>query len=159
MLADIGVRPSVEPAFLHADKIIGWQPVTKTIALLYQRIEIAAFRVECERRRVTHAGGKGCLIGAVCIEALDGRLRLRLDSEIARRAYTDEQCASLRINHEVTVLVALNDSKHALFGDHLGAVGTRRRLTLIGRHFINALCLTSAGTKSTEDVRHAPNAI
>src|SRR5262249_53539336 len=79
VLANISVRPSVEASLLDTDEIIGWQLVTKTVALLHQRIKVAAFRIECERCRITRAGRKRCLIGAVRIETLDGCFRLRFD--------------------------------------------------------------------------------
>ena len=36
MLADIGVRPAVEAAFLHAREIIGREPIPEAVALLPQ---------------------------------------------------------------------------------------------------------------------------
>src|SRR4029077_659310 len=84
VLADISVRPSIEPAFLNADQIVRWQQITEAIPLLYQGIEITGLRIERERRRVPCAGGKRPLVRAVRIKSLDGGFRLRLDPQIAR---------------------------------------------------------------------------
>jgi hypothetical protein len=74
------------------------------------------------------------LIAAVRIKALDCRLRLWLDPDIAHRADPDIEGAALRVDHQLPVLVALDDAKHALLGQHLGAIGAGDRLALIGRH-------------------------
>lgn len=39
-LEDVIEATTGTPSFLHADEIIGWQPVTKTVALLHQRIKV-----------------------------------------------------------------------------------------------------------------------
>src|SRR6478735_7235513 len=83
VLADIRVRPSVEPAFLNADQIVRWQQITEAISLLHQRIEIAGLRMECERRWVPCARSKRRLVRAVRVKSLDGGFRLGLDPQIA----------------------------------------------------------------------------
>ena len=52
MLADIGVRPAVEPALLHPDQIIGRQIVAEPVPLLHDRPQFAGLRMEGERSRV-----------------------------------------------------------------------------------------------------------
>ena len=119
MLADIRVRPSVEPAFLHPDQIVRWQQITEAIPLLHQGTEFTGLRMEGERRRVPCARGVRRLVRAVRIKALDRGLRLGLDAQIARRPDAYKQRAGFRIDDEITVLVTLDDAEDALFRDHL----------------------------------------
>ena len=90
VLADIGVGPAVEPALLHPDQIVGRQIVAEPVALLYKRPQLAGRRMKGERGRVPRAGGVGRLVRAVGIEALDRRLGLWLDAEIAGRPDADK---------------------------------------------------------------------
>src|SRR5436190_23637312 len=60
----------------------------------------------------------------------------------------------------MTVLVALDDPKDALFGQHLRAIGAGDRLALIGRHLVDALWrLGAPGAQRADIVRYAPDAI
>src|SRR5271168_1986723 len=86
MLAEVGVRPTVESALLDVGEKIGWQPVAEAIALLDQCVKLAGLRMESERRGIAHAGSERRLVGAIGIEALNGCLRFGLDTEIARGA-------------------------------------------------------------------------
>ena len=97
-----------------------------------------------ECRRVARARDDGRLIAAVRIKALDRCLGLGLDPDIADRADPDIEGAPLRVDHQVPVLVALDDAKHALFGQHLGAIGAGHRLALVGRHIGGGLRLRQA---------------
>ena len=106
VLADIGVGPAVEPALLHADQVIGRQIVAEPVALLHDRPQLAGLRMKGERGRVARAGGDGRLVRAVGVEALDRRLGLGLDAEIARRADADKEAAGLRVDRQMAVLVA-----------------------------------------------------
>ena len=67
MLADIGVRPAVEPALLHPDQITGRQIVAEPVPLLYDRPQFAGPRMEGERSRVARAGRDGRLVGTIGI--------------------------------------------------------------------------------------------
>ena len=110
MRADIGVRPA-KPAFLHADDN-RWQPVTKTIAFLHQRIKIAGLRIECERRRVTRAG-QMLLIGAVRIEGWMVALPARLQGYPKNQRRRTTRRSS--IDHD-RGSGDPNDAKHPFFG-------------------------------------------
>ena len=55
VLTVIGVRPTVEPALLHADQIIRWQVVTQTVALLHPRPKLSCLWMEGQRGRVASA--------------------------------------------------------------------------------------------------------
>ena len=101
MIADIGIGPAVEPALLHADQIVGRQVVAEPVALLHHGPKIAGLRVEGERGRVARAGRVGRLVRAVSVEALDRRLGLGLDAEIAGGADADEQRAGLRVDRQM----------------------------------------------------------
>jgi hypothetical protein len=90
------------------------------------------------------------LIAAVRIKALDRRLGLGLDPDIADRADPDKEGAALRVDHQVPVLVALDNAKHALLGQHLGAIGAGHRLALVGRHIGGGLGRHRAGLASLE---------
>jgi hypothetical protein len=54
-------------SFLHADEIIGWQPVTKTVALLHQRIKVKS----ASKRQVIKAPGARFASAAFVTGALD----------------------------------------------------------------------------------------
>ena len=95
--------------------------------------------MEGEGGRVARAGGDGRLVRAVGIEALDCRLGLGLDPEIARRADADIERAGLRVDREMAVLVALDDAEDTFLGQHLRAIGAGHRLALIGWHLVGAL--------------------
>src|SRR6266851_2623990 len=115
--------------------------------------------MECERCRVARSRCKRRLVGAVGIETLDRGLWLGLDPEIARGADADEQGSGLRINCEMTILVALDDGEDALLGDHLPVVRAGRRLALVGRHLIDALLLITSRSQRPENIWHAPDAV
>ena len=56
--------------------------------------------------------------------------------------------------------MALDDAKDALLGQHLGTIGARHRLALLGRHLVGALRRhRAAGAQCADDVRHSPDAI
>ena len=82
-----------------------------------------------EGGRVAGTRDDGRLVGAVGIKALDRRLGLRLDPDIAHRADPDIEGAALPVDYQMPVLVARDDAEHALFGQHLGAIGAGHRLT------------------------------
>jgi hypothetical protein len=112
VLADIGVGPAVEPALLHADQIIGGQVVAEPVALLHQGPEISCVGVKGECRRVARARRDGRLIGAVGIEALDRRLGLGLDPEIARGADANIKRAALRVGSRTLLQCSAGRAGH-----------------------------------------------
>src|SRR6266404_7342390 len=139
VLADIGVGPPVKPTLLDAEHVIGRQIVSEAVALLPHCPQLAGLGMEAERRRVADAGGKRRLVRAVGVKALDRRLGLRLDPEIARRADADNQSAAFRVDRQMAVLVAHSDAENALLGEHLRPIGAGHRLALIRRQLIGAL--------------------
>ena len=144
MLADISVRPTVKPSLFDMGEIVGRQAIAEAIALLHQRIEFAGLRMKRERRRVAHARSKRCLLGAIGGKALDGGFRRRLDADVAGGPYADKQRAGFWIDHKRAILMALDDTEHALFGDHLRAVRAVDRLSLVRRHLVDALRFAAA---------------
>jgi hypothetical protein len=94
VLADIG-GPAIEPALLHANQIVGRKVVAEPVALLHQCPQLAGLGVKGHGRRVARARRDRHLLRAVGVEALDRRLRLGLDSEIARRADADIERAEI----------------------------------------------------------------
>ena len=90
---------------------------------------------------------------------LDRRLRFGLDPQIAGGANADKKCAALRIDRQRPVLMTLDDAEYAFLGDHLGAIGSGDRPSLLRRHLINALRLAAPRAESAENVRHAPDAV
>src|SRR6476646_3546751 len=84
---DITIGPPVKTAFLHARQIIGNEAIAEAVALLHDGIEIAASRLKCERRRITHTSRICRLVRAVSIEALNGSLDFRFDAKIAGRTH------------------------------------------------------------------------
>jgi hypothetical protein len=118
---------------LHPDQVIGRQIVAEPVALLHDRPQIPGVDMECQGRRVACAGDVGRLVRTIGVEALDRRLGLGLDAEIARRTDTDEQRPGLRVDHQMAVLVAGDDPEHALLGEHRRAIGAGHRLALLRR--------------------------
>ena len=56
--------------------------------------------------------------------------------------------------------MTLDDAEDAFLGQHLGAIGARHRLALIGRHLVGALRRhRAAGAQGADDVRHEPDAV
>src|SRR5439155_26914679 len=104
-------------------QILRGQVVAEPVALLHEGPQFGGLRVEGERRRVAYARGERRLVGAVGIEALDRRLGLGLDPEIARRADADIEPASLRVDRQMAVLVALNEAEDTLLGQQSRTVG------------------------------------
>src|SRR5262245_6993458 len=156
MLADICIRPSVKRALLHAHHEVGHEPV----ALLHQRVRVASRRIECERGRIAETGRERALVRSIGIKALDRRLNLGLNPNVAGRPHADEQPAGLRVDRKVAVRVTLNNTEHALLGDHPLAHDGRGRLALLGRYIGCANVLPAeSGTQGTEPMRDLPDAI
>ena len=112
-------KANVEPALLHANHKVWDQTVAETVSLLHYPIKLAGFRLKCHRRRIARSGSKGGLVFPVGIEALDRRLHLWLNPDIAGRAHTNKQRAGFRIDRKMPVGVALHDPEHATARDQL----------------------------------------
>ncbi len=69
--ADIGIRPAVKGALLHAREVIGRKIIAKSVALLNSGVELAGGRVKRERGWVAHSRRKRGLTGAIRLEALN----------------------------------------------------------------------------------------
>ena len=95
MLADIGVGPAIVPALLDAEQKVGREIVAEAVAILRQCPEIAGVGVKGQCRRVARARDDRRLIAAVRIKALDRRLGLGLDPDIADRADPDIEGATI----------------------------------------------------------------
>src|SRR5262245_1646540 len=133
MLADIGIGPSVKRALLHARHKIGHEAVAEPVALLHEGVKVARCRIESERGRITQAGRERALVRSIGIKALDRRLDLGLNPNIAGRPYAHEQPASLGVYRKVAVGVTLNNPEYTLLGDHPLADDGRSRLALLDR--------------------------
>src|SRR5262249_10712458 len=66
---------------------------------------------------IPHPCDKRRLIAAVAIEALDGRLDLGLDTDVARRPHPDKQGARFRVDGKRPIGVAAHDPEYAFTGD------------------------------------------
>src|SRR5262245_2728601 len=160
MLADIGIGPSVKRALLHARHKIGHESVAEPVALLHEGVKVARCRIESERAWIAQAGRERALVRSIGIKALDRRLDLALNPNIAGRSHAHEQGAGLRLDRKVAVGVTLNNPEHALLGDHPLAHDGRGRLALLGRYIGGANVLPAeSGTQGTEPMRHLPDAI
>jgi hypothetical protein len=113
---------------LHPDQKVRGQIVAEPAAFLHHCPEIAGVGVKGECRRVARARDDGRLIAAIRIKALDRRLGLGLDPDIAHRADPDTESPTLRVDRQMAVLMALNDAEDPLLGQHLRAIGAWHRL-------------------------------
>jgi hypothetical protein len=75
--------------------------------------------------RVANTRRISLLTRAVRLEALNGRLHLGLDADVAGRADADKQRAGLGIDHQRAVRVSSHDAEDTLLGDHLLGVDVR----------------------------------
>jgi hypothetical protein len=87
--------------------------------------------MEGERSRVARAGRDGRLVGTIGIEALDRRLWLGLDAEIARRANPDIEAAVFRVDRQVPVLMPDRDAEDTLLRQQLRAIGGPARINCL----------------------------
>src|SRR5262245_14597383 len=157
--ADVSIRPAVKRALLHAREVIGRKIIAKSVALLNAGVEFSGGGMECERGRVAHPGGKRGLAGAVGLEALNRRLDLRFDPDIAGRPDADKHDSRFWIQCEMAVLMTRNDAKHAFLRDHLLAIGRRHGLALLRRHVRDLRLIRATGAQRAADMRHAPDSV
>src|SRR5262249_41159830 len=90
--AGVGIGPTIKSPGFRPDLEIGHELVAHAVALLDDGPKRAGFRIDGETTRIAHACDVRCLPAAVGLEALDGRLDLRLDADVADRANADEEC-------------------------------------------------------------------
>jgi hypothetical protein len=159
MLADVSVWPAVKPSLFDMREVVGRQAVAEAVPLLHQRVEFAGLRMESERGWIAHAGSERRLLGAVAGKALDGRLRRRLDADVAGGAYAHKQRAGFWIDNKRAILMALDDTEHALRGDHFCAIRAVDRLSLVRRHLIDTQRFATSRAQGAKIVRHAPDAV
>src|SRR5262249_42956766 len=82
MLADVGIGPAIKTALTDTYQVVRWQMVAEAITLLHDGPKLAGLGMERERRWIARAGGERCLVGPISVEALDGRLGLRFDTDV-----------------------------------------------------------------------------